>query len=300
MASGTCKVNCAPDKMSRLCLLTGLIVFGLLILILNPLAQQEATCEWLRKPVDDKTFKTYLEFFTYDKNLPFDMQIIDTKEYEGIRKEHLSFQSTPGERVFGNLYSAAGPSSKKEPAIILLHGGSAPGKDDPRMNGMGELLARVGWRVLAIDMKHFGGRSTDLLTTFSTEEKVEKFFNNPPTYLGWTIQTIKDISRSFDFLIEQKDADPDKTSLIGVSRGAVVAPIACAVERRLAGIMMFYGGHSGKFKHMPAACPANYIGRISPKPLLMINGTRDIIFDKDTAVLPLYNLAKEPKKIDLG
>jgi hypothetical protein len=29
----------------------------------------------------------------------------------------------------------------------------------------------------------------------------------------------------------------------------------------------------------------------------MQNGTKDTIFEKDRAILPLYNLAKEPKKI---
>ena len=50
-------------------------------------------------------------------------------------------------------------------------------------------------------------------------------------------------------------------------------------------------------EHLPAACPANYIGRISPRPLLMINGTRDTDFIKETSVDPLFELAKDPKKI---
>jgi len=48
---------------------------------------------------------------------------------------------------------------------------------------------------------------------------------------------------------------------------------------------------------MPAACPADYIRHISPRPFLMVNGTNEIVFEKDHAVLPLYNLAKEPKRI---
>ena len=157
---------------------------------------------------------------------------------------------------------------------------------------------RAGWRILAIDMKYYGERKTDLLTTFGSKEKREKLYNNPPTYLAWVIQTVKDVSRSFDFLVQQKGADPEQISLLGISRGAVVGTIAGAVERRLKTIILIHGGHSSRgIKHMPPACPANYVNRISPRPILMVNGTKDTIFEKDHAVLPLYNLAKEPKRI---
>lgn len=260
--------------------------------------QDDAGCEWLEKPVDDSTFETYLEFFVNEKNLPFDLKIIDTSEKDGIQKEHLSFQSTRGERIFANFYSTIGLSSEKGQAMILLHGGGFLGKDLPSARFFAERTARAGWRVLAIDMKYYGERKTQLLTTFSSKEKREKLYNNLPTYLAWVIQTVKDVSRSFDFLVQQKGADPEIISLMGISRGAVVGTIAGAVEQRLMAIMLIYGGHSSRgIKHMPAACPANYVGRISPRPLFMLNGTKDTIFEKDHAVVPLHNLAKEPKRI---
>jgi predicted esterase len=278
--------------------LTALIILIMLGIQSSSYTQEETGCEWLDKPVDDATFKTYLEFFVYEKDLPFDLEIIDTTEKEGVRKEHLSFQSTRGERVYANFYSATGSSLEKEPTLILLHGGVALGKDSPTPNVLAEQTTRTGWRMLAIDMKYYGERKTDLLKTFSSKEKRENLYNNPPTYLAWVIQTVKDVSRSFDFLVKKKGADPKKISLVGFSRGAVVGTIAGAIERRIMAIMLFHGGHSSRgIKHVPAACPANYVGRISPRPLLMMNGTKDIIFDKDLAVLPLYNLAGEPKKI---
>lgn len=284
--------------MKRIVSLTALIILVVLGIQSSSYTQEEKGCEWLEKPVDDSTFKTYLEFFVYEKDLPFDIEMIDTSEKEGVRKEHLSFQSTRGERVFANFYAATIPSLKKDPAVILLHGGGYLGKNLPSASVFAERTARAGWRVLAIDMKYYGERKTHLLTTFSAAEKREKLYNNLPTYLAWVIQTVKDVSRSFDFLVEKKGADPEKISLMGISRGAVVGTIAGAVEQRLMAIILLHGGHSSRgIKHMPAACPANYVGRISPRPLLMMNGTKDIIFDKDIAILPLYNLAKEPKKI---
>ena len=276
-----------------------LIILGSFIILLPLVAKEQATCKWLEKSVDDQTFKTYLDFFTYDQRLPFKLQSIEVKEHEGIRKEHLSFQSTPEERVFANLYKPLGLSSKKGSALIILHGGSPQGKDSPYTDNAAELLAWAGWIVLAIDLQYFGERSTNLLTTFTEKEKHDRLYNQISTYLAWMIQNVKDISRSFDFLVEHIGADPKRIGLIGVSRGAVVAPIAGGAERRLAAIVLIHGGHFDALErhHLPAACPANYIGRISPRPLLMINGTRDADFIKETSVSPLYMLAKQPKKI---
>lgn len=80
-------------------------------------AQQKLADEWLAKPVDDRTFKTFLDFFAYDRQLPFDARVIDTSEQEGIKKEHLSFQSTAGVRVFANLYQSTNTDIRKMPAF---------------------------------------------------------------------------------------------------------------------------------------------------------------------------------------
>ncbi len=279
--------------------LTVLLILGLFTIFAALIAQEQAADQWLARPVDDQTFQTYLDFFTYDQRLPFEHQSIAVKEHEGIRKEHLSFQSTPGMHVSANLYSQIGLSPKEGPALILLHGGSPGGKDSPYVCNSAELLTRAGWLILTIDLQYFGERSTGLLTTFTEKDKHDRLYNKPSIYLAWMIQNVKDISRSFDFLVEQISIDPKRIGLYGISRGAVVAIIVGGVERRLAAIVSSYGGHFDALEHghLPAACPANYIGRISPRPLLMINGVHDTDFKKDTSVLPLYGLAKPPKKI---
>lgn len=275
------------------------IILGSLIILLPLVAKEQAACKWLEKPVDDQTFKTFLDFFTYDQRLPFKLQSIEVKEHEGIRKEHLSFQSTPEERVFANLYSLIGLPLKKEPALIMIHGGIPRGKDDPAIENFAELFVRAGWEVLAIDLQYFGERSTNLLTKFTEKEKHERLYNKPSVYLSWIIQNVKDIRRSFDFLVDQVGVDSKRIGLFGYSRGAQVGAIVGGVERRFDAVVLLHGGHFDALErdHLPAACPANYIGRISPRPLLVINGTRDSDYNKDTSVLLLYRLAKSPKKI---
>jgi len=277
------------------------IVLCLVIIVPLSAAPQEAgpACKWLEKPVDDQTFKTFQDFFAYDPKLTFKTQSIKVSESEGIRSEHLSFQSTPGEQVFANLYRSAGADSKKIPALIFLHGGVAAGKDGPRYVNLAETFSRAGWSVLAIDMKYFGERSTDLFTSFTEKEKHDRLYNNPPLFLEWVIQTVKDVRRSMDFLVEEIGVDPRRIVLVGFSRGATMGAIVGGIEHRLAATVLLYGGHFDALEtgHLPAACPANYIGRISPRPLLMVNATLDTDFNRETSVLPLYALAKSPKNI---
>jgi len=254
--------------------------------------------EWLASPVDDQTFRTYLDFFAYDPDVAFDIHVIAEEEQDGIRKEHLSFQSTPGVRVFANYYRPiAGIQGR--PAILLLHGGEPGGKDSRSIQVLADALVRGGFNVLAIDFLYYGERKTDLLSTFANQEKAQRLYNQPSLYLTWIAQSVKDTGRAFDLLVREKGADAEHVGLVGFSRGAQVGSIVGAADQRFAVVAMLYGGHFDALEtgHRPAACPANYIGRISPRPLLMINGTLDSDFDKEISVEPLQRLAREPVTI---
>ena len=255
--------------------------------------------QWLLRPVDDRTYRTYLDFFRYDEKVPWDVRVLDTSEEQGITKEHLSFQSTPGVRVTANILRPSGDASTL-PVIVLVHGGGGQGKDNPGVSRTASLLARAGNIVACIDLLYFGERaSPDMFVSFTDPEKHEKLYNQPSAYLTWLTQNVKDIRRSLDFTVQQRHGDPRRIALIGISRGAIVATVAGAVDPRFLGVVLFYGGHFDALEnsHLPAACPANYITHISPRPILMINGTRDSDMLKDSSVDPLYRLAKQPKEI---
>jgi len=285
--------------MNRCCKLVLLLIGGIFTITAGLVAQDRATDKWLTQPVDDTTYQTYAEFFSYDRGLPFETKVIASDQHDGINREHLSFQSTPGVRVFANYYSPGGRAATEGPALIVLHGGSVQGKDSRYVEDLAELVVRAGWSALAIDLQYFGERSTDLLTTFTEQDKHDHLYNRPGVYLTWIVQNVKDISRSFDFLVGEKGVDASRIGLFGISRGAQVSMIAGAVERRLVAVMLLHGGHfdAAEKEHLPAACPANHIGRISPRPLLMVNGTRDSDYDRTASVEPLFELAGEPKNI---
>ncbi|TFH02067.1 MAG: hypothetical protein E4H13_03180 [Calditrichales bacterium] len=266
----------------------------------NVSSQNPTNDGWLTRPVDDKTFQTYLDFFSYDTSLAFDETVIGVEETaEGIHREHFTFQSKLGMKVTSYLYYPVEHNIKDRPALILLHGGSGSGKDTPHYVVYSEQLARAGFTVLAIDFLHFGERKTDLLTNFTEQDKHNNLYNKPAEYLSWIIQNTKDIGRAFDFLTTVKGIDKDRIGLFGLSRGAQVGVIAGSVLQKFKAVVFYHGGHLDALEngHSGAACPANYIGRISPTPLLMVNGIYDNDYKKETSVEPLFTLAKEPKKI---
>jgi len=254
---------------------------------------------WLAKPVDEGTFRTFLDFFRYDSQLPLNTRRLDTEgSVPGLRREHLVFESTPGVQVYARLHRPQ-DATANAPSAILLHGGVVRGKDAPNVELNAQFLARAGWNVLAIDMMYFGERRTDLLTTFTEQEKHERLYNQPSSYLAWVTQTTKDVGRAIDLLVREQKVDPTRIVLIGFSRGAIVGTIAAAVDQRLRSVALLYGAHFDALEreHLPAACNANYIGRISPRPLLMINGLYDTDHIKDASVEPLLKLAKAPREI---
>ena len=263
-----------------------------MLYVIALVATATAADAWLEKPVDENIFATYLEFVEVESELPLDVEVSETNVEEGVKREHLTYQSIRGEHVTAYFFTAADDDAAPRPGLIVLNARK-------RARGIAPMMARAGWNVLAPDTKHFGERDTGLMTTFTEKDKHDSLYNQPSMYLEWVVQTVKDVRRGYDFLVSERNTDPKRIALSGGSRGAVVGMIAGGGDPRLAAVVSINGGHFDALEreHLPAACPANYVGRISPRPLLMINGTHDADFIKDTSVLPIFELAGEPKTI---
>ena len=269
---------------------------GLAAIPAGPVAGPWSSDEWLETPVGQEAFDTYLEFFQYDDGLPFDLETRSVDDAEGIRVRRLTFTSTPDETVHADHYEAA-TATRDRPHLILVHGGIRPGKAS--MRPIAEFLVRRGFSVMAIDMPLFGERDTGQLGSFSESEKHEKLYNRESTYLQWVIQLVKDVGRSFDVLVDEFGADPNRIAYVGFSRGAQAGFIASAADGRFFASAHLYGGHFDRSEtgHLAAACPANYIGRISPRPLWILNGTFDGDYDRERSVEPLLRHAGEPVEV---
>lgn len=286
-------------------IIRGMLPVGVLTAVLlgawaaPAVAQGWPSDPWLKEPVDETTFQTFLQFFRYDKGIPLDVTVEERVSREGVVMERLSYLSTPAERVPALFFRPAGGGWQERPAVLMLHGGIGAGKEAGNYFAYYRNVVQTGFNVLAIDLDHFGERDDGLLTTFTEEDKHEHLYNRPGVYLDWVEQTVKDAGRARDLLVEVKGIHPKKIGLVGFSRGAQLAMIVAGADPRFQVVGIVMGGHFDAMerKHLPAACPANYVVRISPRPLYFVNGVYDQDYDREKSVEPLHQLAGEPVKI---
>jgi len=103
-----------------------------------------------------------------------------------------------------------------------------------------------------------------------------------------TIQQLKDLRRSIDYLETRSDVDAARLAYFGVSWGAVLGPIMTAMEPRFKASVLSSGGCPGA-KILPEADPMNFAPRVKI-PILMLNGRYDFVLPLATCQEPMFKL----------
>jgi len=127
---------------------------------------------------------------------------------------------------------------------------------------------------------------------------------------------------ALDHLLAQPYIDPRAAELVGVSLGAPFAVVAGALDRRCRRVWSIHG--AGDLRGLlaaglsrsiglaplrdavaalayalgagPSIAPERWVGRISPRPFVMVNGSADERLPRE-AILALYARARAPKEI---
>lgn len=134
---------------------------------------------------------------------------------------------------------------------------------------------------------------------------------------------VAQVGLQVDYLLSRRDVARDRVFLVGSSFGAPAVVIAGGVDPRPAAVIALYsGGNIGslvthvlelggaeRVSPWQAAVagrglallltplePTRYVGRISPRPVLMVNGARDSLIPRAN-VDALYEAAGQPKDI---
>jgi pimeloyl-ACP methyl ester carboxylesterase len=192
---------------------------------------------------------------------------------------------------------------QRSPAIILL-GGKQTGR-------------------YAIDYA-LGARNTLIIAPEYPYEPpkaytLPQFLADVPSIRGALLDMVPIVTLITDYLWQREDVDTTRLVLLGYSFGAPFVPTIFSVERRPAVAAMVYGGgdlysliqhnvqqYEGRVVSKFVAAlgalllrplePLRYVDRISPIPLIMINGEDDELVPRRN-VLALYNNAREPKRL---
>lgn len=245
----------------------------------------------------------------YDRALPLNAEVKEKSVEGGVRLLSVSYSSTHGERVPALL---ALPAEAKSPlpCIVLMHGlgGSKEG-----MKPFWVELTKAGYACFAIDAVFHGERPKGpggqalLLYPYSGRDALA--------------QTVIDLRRGLDFLQTRDEIDPKRIGYVGLSMGAILGSITAGVDERIAAVALIVGGGDwnvlleksvlslagdknlkDKAARAPIATaldpldPVHWVGHISPRPVLMINGDLDNIVPVESNKA-LHTAAKEPKKV---
>ncbi|MFA6449256.1 MAG: acetylxylan esterase [bacterium] len=254
-----------------------------------------------------------LAVFNYDAKAPLNERWAALTDGPSYKLYKIVYESANGEKVPALFYEPK-EARAPYPCIIMQHGYSGAKEDS---KGMGVLqITRAGYAVLAIDAQYHGERRAPGKDIFSTDI---------PEDAKAMTQTVIDLRRAVDLLKKRKGVDPNRISYIGVSMGAILGSIFAGVETRVKAPVLVVGG--GDWKTLvglsqigPAKImrreleagnlpsidklaaelsfvePLNFIWRISPRPVLLMNNKHDRIVPTEANRL-LQEKAREPKEI---
>jgi len=193
---------------------------------------------------------------------------------EKFTKLLVHFNGIDGDRVPGHLYLPKNFSGRR-PAVLVQHG-IGDKKRSVYIVATCERLAALGVIALAIDAPNRGDRQDKTKPGIS--------FLDPVSVQKWFQQHCGDYSRAFDYLATRADVDGTRLGYVGFSWGAITGVTYAANDERVRVMTSIGGGSLAGYLALPAKAgekapasldPADHIARFAPRPLLLINSTKD-------------------------
>lgn len=195
----------------------------------------------------------------------------ETEEYTLYRVEFNGIKA--GSRVPANLYVPRKAEFKGPFPAILLQYGTGGNKNTNYIVAIGQIAVSKGLAVLTIDAPDRGDRKG------KEGPKLNFFDSRFLQYLG-------DYSRATDYLMTRGDLDHARIGYVGISWGAITGVTYAAHDPRIRLVASLVGG--GNFPSLiPGGAPEDLIAKvrvfdpfyhvalIAPRPLLLINVTKD-------------------------
>ncbi|HZO91482.1 MAG TPA: alpha/beta fold hydrolase [Chthonomonadaceae bacterium] len=282
-----------------------------------PAAHGQTNAPFTLPPPVDAAEALRLSYYAYDRALPLNAEIKPLDENAVRVRYRLDYDSVHDQRVPAILAlpkRSAGPF----PAVLLVHG-SGGNKDTSYIRWASEMLTAQGYATLSIDTQYHGDRSRP-------GRSGEIHMPDSYTMRDAWVQSVVDLRRAVDYLETRSDIDKTRIGYLGFSQGAMLGAVLGGVEARVACFCLAVpgGGLVNIVKnidrypvlkaHWPIQVtpellrtvedianvtdPIYFIGRIAPRPLLIIVAKEDeIIPPEASAALIAAAHAKEPEQV---
>ena len=212
--------------------------------------------------------------FRVDHDAPLDVAedlVTEAKDHTQYRVE---FNGINRDRVPAFVYVPK-DGRAKHPAVLLQYG-SGGNKTTNYIVALAHQFVARGFTVLTIDVPNRGERKA----------KGPRNFWQGLARGGTFLQTLGDYSRAVDYLVSRDDVDRDRIGYAGISLGAITGLTFVAHEPRVAAMVSIVGGANllgglkvaldpDVKKAAERIDPFYYAARIAPRPLMLMNATRD-------------------------
>lgn len=275
-----------------------LLLFGVLVICANSPALSQSTSD-----------SPQIAFYDYDPTLALNPDVKELPEKSEKQAElrtryHLAYDSAHDQRVTA-IFAIPKKFKPPYPAVILL-AGSGGHKDTDYIRISADMMATLGYATISIDAQYHGERSRP-------DRSGDIHMPDSVTMRDAWVQTVIDLRRAVDYLESRGDIDMKKIGYFGFSQGAMIGGTFIGIDSRIsmACLAVPGGGFLEWSKTRPdikpdkagliattAAItdPIHYIGRFSPRPLLILSAKRDELIPK-SATDAIFSAAREPKEI---
>lgn len=281
-----------------------LIILALLLVSLVPaLAQETAPAVVVEQPVIPLD-----QWLAYDQTLPLNAELTPLSETSSYTAYNLQYDSAHDQRVPA-VYVLPKGGTPPYPAVVFLHGYGGNKQD---VLDFATFAAPLGYALISIDAEYHGDRKREGLDLYGAL---------PYTARDGMIQTVIDLCRAVDYLeTVPEEIDARRIGYGGGSMGGILGCVLAGVDQRIRTAVLWVAGadwalmaktsqiNAGKElrktdldldlmgKILAPVDPMYWVDKISPRPVLFLNGDHDVIVPVETNKL-LHSLAKEPFKV---
>lgn len=246
--------------------------------------------------------------FDYDAGVPLDPRVSRRRTTRLARVESLTYNGAngAGDRVPAILSL---PRRGKRPFPCLIEGHGLGGGKHETVE-VADDYAEPGVGVFAIDARFHGARGG--------ERRAEQAVANIDELYALFRLTVIDLRRGLDYLQTRPECDPDRIGYVGYSLGGLMGAMLAGADPRVrAPALVMAGGDwrlllgmsevyplpdkdepqtfDSYLARMAPLDPLYWVGRISPRPVLIVHGDRDRVVPTK-ASQALYGAARSPKR----
>ncbi|MFC1559323.1 protein kinase [Gemmatimonadota bacterium] len=233
-----------------------------------------------QQPVSDEIFEIFKGQYSYD-SLPLEPTLEHTND------------SMPHWRVEKVTINTAYGSERMDLYIYIPKHVSPPYQTVVFFPGSGAILIRSSDSLInSTRFEHLilSGRVLVRPVLKGTYERNSGEEHSFPSltreYSNFVYCLVNDIRRSIDYIETRDELNSEMIAYYGFSWGGRLGSIVLALEERIKSAFWLVGGYSA-IQALPEASEFNFTTRVT-QPVLMVNGTRDVIFPLETSVRPLF------------